>query len=162
LAWGPPSPEGWLAIRSSLIKEGAHLRASTSARCATADKSRYGGHPSPAGKLAWLAIRSSPEGRAKDGGPDLSQMEPPAALVRTGWSVQGRRIIRPLNDLRCFTPLLSAVMGPDFQRFEIICQAGCGNLKTLRSATLGVGVQDLRYSRRPCQPPRSTLRRWST
>jgi hypothetical protein len=31
---------------------------------------RYGGHPSPAGKLAWLAIRSSPEGRAKDGGPD--------------------------------------------------------------------------------------------
>src|SRR5687767_9430107 len=41
-------------------------------------------------------------------------MEPPAALVRAGWSVQGCRIILPLNDLRCFTSLLSAVMGPDF------------------------------------------------
>jgi hypothetical protein len=36
------------------------------------------------------------------GGPDLSQMEPPAALVPTGWSVQGRRMIGPLNDLRSF------------------------------------------------------------
>jgi hypothetical protein len=30
--------------------------------------------------------------------------------------------MRPLNDLRCFTSLLSAVMGPDFQRFEIIAK----------------------------------------
>jgi hypothetical protein len=41
------------------------------------------------------------ESEKGDGGPDLSQMEPPAALVRIDWSVRGRRIIRPLNDLRC-------------------------------------------------------------
>jgi hypothetical protein len=37
----------------------------------------------------------------QDGGPDLSQMEPAVGLVRTGWSVQGRRIVGPFNDLRC-------------------------------------------------------------
>jgi Arc/MetJ family transcription regulator len=37
-----------------------------------------------------------------DEGPDFPQMEPTAALVRTDWSVQGRRIIVPLNDLRYF------------------------------------------------------------
>jgi hypothetical protein len=44
--------------------------------------SRYGGHPSPEGELAWLAIRSSPEGRAKDGGPKQRELEPIAALLR--------------------------------------------------------------------------------
>lgn len=34
--------------------------------------------------------------------PDFRQMEPAAGLVRTGWSVQGRRMISTLNDLRCF------------------------------------------------------------
>jgi hypothetical protein len=57
-----------------------------------------------------------------DGGPHLSQMEPPAALVRTGWSVQGRRIVRTAQRFTLFYVVAVSRDGPDFQRFEIIAK----------------------------------------
>jgi hypothetical protein len=61
-------------------------------------------------------------GIGKFGGPDLSQMEPPAALVRTGWSVQGRRIILPAQRFTLFYVGAVSRDEPDFQRFEIIAK----------------------------------------
>jgi hypothetical protein len=49
-------------------------------------------------------------------------MEPLAALVRTGWSVQGRRIIRPAQRFTLFYVVAVSRDLPDFQRFEIIAK----------------------------------------
>ena len=57
------------------------------------------------------ARHPSPAFMSEDGGPDLSQMEPPPALVRTGWRVQGRRTVGPLNDLHCIGVVCSQPLG---------------------------------------------------